>query len=30
MKSRKKIDNLVDAKLREELERAPHQKAELS
>ncbi|KAE9376816.1 hypothetical protein N431DRAFT_331921 [Stipitochalara longipes BDJ] len=30
MKSRKKIDNFVDAKLREELERAPHQKAELS
>jgi la-related protein 1 len=30
MNSRKKIDNLVDAKLREELERAPHQKAELS
>lgn len=28
MKSRKKIDNLVDPKLREELERAPHQKSE--
>jgi la-related protein 1 len=26
MKSRKKIDNLVDSKLREELERAPHQR----
>lgn len=30
MKSRKRIDNLVDSQLREELERAPHQKAELS
>ena len=27
MKSRKKIDSLVDSKLREELERAPHQKS---
>jgi la-related protein 1 len=26
MKSRKKIDNLVDPQLREELERAPHQR----
>ncbi|KAK0115152.1 hypothetical protein ONS96_013618 [Cadophora gregata f. sp. sojae] len=30
MKSRKRIDNLVDSKLREELERAPHQKSDLS
>lgn len=30
MKSRKRIDNLVDAKLREELERAPQQKPEFS
>ncbi len=30
MKSRKKIDNLVDPKLREELERAPYQKSDLS
>ncbi|KAI6713458.1 hypothetical protein PZA11_001341 [Diplocarpon coronariae] len=29
MKSRKRIDNLVDAKLREDLERAPHPKADL-
>jgi len=30
MKSRKKIDTLVDPKLREELERPPHQKPDLS
>ena len=30
MKSRKKIDNFVDPKLREELERAPHQKSDMS
>jgi la-related protein 1 len=30
MKSRKKIDNLVDPKLREELERPSHQKSDLS
>jgi la-related protein 1 len=30
MKSRKKIDNFVDPKLREELERAPHQKSDLA
>lgn len=30
MKSRKKIDNLVDAHLKEELERAPHQKSDSS
>ncbi|KAH7329982.1 hypothetical protein BKA65DRAFT_47309 [Rhexocercosporidium sp. MPI-PUGE-AT-0058] len=30
MKSRKRIDNLVDSKLREELERAPHQKSDMS
>jgi len=30
MKSRKKIDNFVDPKLREELERAPKQKSDSS
>jgi la-related protein 1 len=30
MKSRKKIDNLVDSKLKEELERAPNQKSDFS
>jgi la-related protein 1 len=30
MKSRKKIDTIVDSKLREELERAPHQKSDLA
>jgi len=30
MKSRKRIDNLVDSKLRAELERAPHPKVDLS
>jgi len=30
MKSRKKIDNFVDPKLREELERGPKQKSDLS
>ncbi len=30
MKSRKKIDNFVDAKLRQELEQAPHAKVDLA
>jgi la-related protein 1 len=30
MKSRKRIDNFVDSKLREELERGPKQKSDLS